>query len=195
MKFYKQTRTGITRQVDDADKSTEFYIDGPHGKGFNLTPDNSNGTHVIFMGGTGALPFMDLFAYLARKLLTENSPDYSIFPDEKFDELNSNAKWVVYGYFPSRDRSVGLEFWELINDLHIKFQKESVFKFIPVFTRDGGARLTEQNIDEILTKIYLNSVITRIFVCGPPPQNNLFQRCMRRISRKIGLPRNWYDIL
>ena len=47
------------------------------------------------MGGTGALPFMDLFAYLVRKLLSEVDPMYSIFPDEKFTEIHPNAKWVV----------------------------------------------------------------------------------------------------
>ena len=79
IKFYKETKTGITRQINDATIDTEFYIDGPQGKGFNFTQNNSNGTHVIFMGGTGALPFMDLFAYLARKLLKEFAPNYSIF--------------------------------------------------------------------------------------------------------------------
>lgn len=110
IKFYKETKTGITRQIDEATNETEFYIDGPQGKGFNFTPENSDGTHVIFMGGTGALPFMDLFAYLGRKILKENSPDYAIFPDEEFNEIHSDAKWIVYGYFPSRERSVGLEY-------------------------------------------------------------------------------------
>ena len=55
IKFYKETKTGITRQIDDATPETEFYIDGPQGKGLNLTPENSNGTHVIFMGGTGTV--------------------------------------------------------------------------------------------------------------------------------------------
>ena len=175
IKFYKETQTGITRQIDDASGSDEFYIDGPHGKGFNFTPENSDGTHVIFMGGTGALPFMDLFAYLGRKILKENSPDYSIFPDEKFTDLHPNAKFVVYGYFPTRDRSVGLEFCEMIDALH-KIFKSNAFQFNPVFTREGGGRLTEQKIDEILTSIYLNSIIKRLLVCGPPPQNNMFQQ-------------------
>ena len=40
------------------------------------------------MGGTGVLPFMDLFAYLARRLLDEKAPNYSLFPDEKFTEIH-----------------------------------------------------------------------------------------------------------
>ena len=153
IKFYKETQTGITRQIDDASSSDEFYIDGPQGKGFNFTPDNSDGTHVIFMGGTGALPFMDLFAYLGRKILKECDPTYSIFPDERFSDLHPNAKFVVYGYFPSRDKSVGLEFWELIDSLYKKYKKDDMFKFIPVFTREGGSRLSEERIDEILSSI------------------------------------------
>ena len=147
------------------------------------------------MGGTGALPFMDLFAYLTRKLLSEVDPMYSIFPDEKFTEIHPNAKWVVYGYFPSRDKSVGLEFCELIDQAHKKHKRDDVFQFIPVFTREGGVRLTEEKIEDILTGLLTEGDIKRVFVWGPPPQNNMFQKWMRRISKKIGLPRDCYDIL
>ena len=164
IKFYKETKTGITRQIDDATPETEFYIDGPQGKGFNFTPENSNGTHVIFMGGTGALPFMDLFAYLVRKLLSEVDPMYSIFPDEKFTEIHLNAKWVVYGYFPSKERSVGLEFCELIAQAFKKYRRDDVFQFVPVFTREGGSRLSVAKIEEILTDIHLDREIKRVFV-------------------------------
>ena len=195
IKFYRETKTGITRQIDDATPQTEFYIDGPQGKGFNFTPENSNGTHVIFMGGTGSLPFMDLFAYLARKILKENSPNYAIFPDEEFNEIHPNAKWIIYGYFPTRERSVGLEIWELVEALHKKFNKSDVFTFIPVFTREGGSRLTEQKIGEIISGIHQLTNIKRIFVCGPPSQNNMFQKWMRDVAKKTDLPRDCYEIL
>ena len=138
---------------------------------------------------------MDLFAYLGRKLLKENDPTYSIFPDEEFQELHPNAKWVIYGYYPSRDRSVGLEFWELIASLYRKYGKQDVFQYNPVFTREGGSRLSVERIDEILTDITTKSEIKRLFVWGPPPQNNMFQKWMRRISKKIGLSRDCYEIL
>jgi NAD(P)H-flavin reductase len=49
---------------DQLEKS--FILDGPHGKGLELKA-TSQGTHVIFAGGTGILPFLDLFDYLLRK--------------------------------------------------------------------------------------------------------------------------------
>ena len=70
-----------------------------------------------------------------------------------------------------------------------------MFKFIPVFTREGGFRLDEKKIYQILTKIHTKSEIQRVFVWGQPPQNNLFQKWMRRISEKISLRRDWYEVL
>ena len=46
--------------------STSFSVMGPHGKGLQLNA-NSTGSYVIFVGGTGVLPFLDLFDFLLRK--------------------------------------------------------------------------------------------------------------------------------
>lgn len=110
IKFYKQTKTGISKQLDDAKESDQFYITGPLGGGLDLSAENITGTNVMFMGGTGILQFLDTLAYLLRKLITEKEPEKAVFPGEEFDDYFSNVKFVVYAYYPTSKASVALEF-------------------------------------------------------------------------------------
>jgi NAD(P)H-flavin reductase len=45
-----------------------YVIKGPYGMGLGLNPE-SEGLHIAFVGGTGILPFLDLFDYLLKKAI------------------------------------------------------------------------------------------------------------------------------
>ena len=45
-----------------------FIIEGPFGNGLELK-DDDKGDFVIFVAGTGILPFLDLFEFLLRKMI------------------------------------------------------------------------------------------------------------------------------
>jgi NAD(P)H-flavin reductase len=102
-KIYPQTDKGISKQLNNAQEQDRFFIHGPIGRGLQIDKYNSNGLHIIFVGGTGILPFMDLFAYIGRKLISENDERYSVFPDEQFVDLSESAQFIVYAYFPTRE--------------------------------------------------------------------------------------------
>ena len=128
IKHYPQSSSGISHQVHVSSGADQFFIHGPIGKGLEIDRFNSNGIHAIFIGGTGILPFMDLFAYIGRKLLKDNDPNYAIFPDEEFTDLSDEAVFEIFAYFPTREDAVGIDFVENIEKLHKKIQKRRNFQ-------------------------------------------------------------------
>ena len=69
IKYYEQSKNGITKQLLQHNKHDRYFISGPLSRGYDLSSENMSGTTVVFVGGTGVLPFMDLFAYLIRKII------------------------------------------------------------------------------------------------------------------------------
>jgi ferredoxin-NADP reductase len=57
----------------------EYHISDPIGLGLELV---DGGNYLVFCGGTGILPFMDLFAYLLRRAVYTIRPEKALFPDE-----------------------------------------------------------------------------------------------------------------
>lgn len=189
MKIYPQSSNGITRQLIDGDDNQHFTIDGPFGIGLNLTPKNIKGKTVIFLGGTGILPFIDFFAYLYRLLIKERDPMKNLFYDEEFEEHFKQAHFTVYAYYPNRSEAVGYELCSNISEFYFQNRVEERFKFIPTFTQEGGNRLSKQEIIEILKKHHseIESELKNVWVCGPPSMNNMFQRIKKDLTRDLNL--------
>ena len=188
IKHYPQSETGISHQVHTSAGANQFYIHGPLGKGLEFDRFNSSGINLIFVGGTGILPFMDLFAYLARKLLKENDPDYAIFPDENFEDLSDAAVFEVFAYFPTREEAVGIEFIESLEKLHLKFSKGGNFKLNLILTKRDGHRHSNEELIELICEFKkIHTRINKLWVCGPPPMNYQFERLMPTIIEKTEL--------
>ncbi|CAI2385131.1 unnamed protein product [Moneuplotes crassus] len=181
IKFYDQSKKGLTRLLANVQDRDEFIISKPLGKGLDLRPEAISGTNVLFLGGTGVLPFLDLFAYLARMVIRDNSPSDSLIRNEEFDECFKDSKFIVYGYYPTQGEAVALDFLMKLSDLFSHFQKQPQFSFTPVFTRQGGEHLTSNSLYSLLDPISSTSTLRTIWVCGPPKMNNLFQRIHRNI--------------
>lgn len=64
IKNYK-TITGLSAQLHVLSHK-KYIIYGPKGLGLRLNT-KSEGNHIIFAGGTGILPFLDLFDFLLKK--------------------------------------------------------------------------------------------------------------------------------
>jgi len=106
MKYYPQTRKGISRQLVNATNDDYFYINAPVNKGLDFGGDVPVGTIIILVGGTGVLPFMDLLAYTARSLIAEKSNQGPIFEGEKFHDDISKASIIVYSYNHCAEHSI-----------------------------------------------------------------------------------------
>ena len=188
IKHYPQSQTGISTQVHNAEVGDKFYIHGPVGRGLELNINNSLGLNIIFVGGTGILPFMDLFAYILRKLLAENDREYEMFPGETFDDLAETSKFIIYAYFPTRSESIGIDFLEKVENLHKKYGKGEKFKVNVIFTREEDEKLSDEELLQLLQDHkYTDERINKLWICGPPPMNQQFNKLSGEIKEKTGL--------
>ena len=195
LKYYEQSKNGITKQLLNNNKDDRFFISGPLSRGFDLTKDNMKGTTLIFVGGTGVLPFMDVFAYMARRIINKNNPSFEVFPGEKFEDELEEANFVVYGYYPREADACAIEFCKKASEIHEKYSEENKFKFIPKFTRDGDKRLDKQQMLKLLKKHHESTGIKNLWICGPPSMNNMFQECKKKICKEFELSHKSFEIL
>ena len=196
IKFYEQTQTGISRQAHYPISGDQYFIHGPVGRGLEIDKHNSGGVNIIFVGGTGILPFMDLFAYIGRRILKKHNPRCAIFPDELFTDLANDAQFVIYAYFPTREDCIGIELLEAIEKLHQKHGKADMFKLNLSLTRKGGRKHNNEEIVELLSEYkQIHGRINKLWVCGPPVMNDQFQRLMPTIQERTGIENEDYAIL
>ncbi|CAI2386799.1 unnamed protein product [Moneuplotes crassus] len=184
IKFYPQARNGLTKKLDNVQPDDEFIISKPLGSGLDLTPGNITGTNVVFLGGTGVLPFIDFFAYLARYLINEKSPSDSMLSQEKFEPYFKEAKFIIYVAYQTQTEAIGLEILTKISELFSHFGEQERFKLTTIFTREGGKKLDKQSIYDILKENSQLDYLKNVWVCGPPKMNNMFQR-IRKDLRKL----------
>ena len=152
--------------------------------------------NIIFLGGTGVLPFVDLIAYLGRLLINEKSPGNNIFGEEKFEEHFKDASFVCYAYYQRPSDAVSYELIQAIADLYKHYGFENRFKLIPIFTRErGGERLDIEKIYRLLDKHHQESPLKNLWVCGPPKMNNMFQRIRKTLIKKYELSNHKIEIL
>ncbi|CAI2386100.1 unnamed protein product [Moneuplotes crassus] len=196
LKNYPMSTKGISPQVFNATYQEQFYLQGPMGAGFDYTEENLQGTNVVFCGGTGILPFMDLFAYLGRRLVASHCSDYSMFADETISSKESQARFIIYAYFQTRQDCIGIEMVEKIEKLYQKYNKGEFFKLNLILTSEGGQKLDNDDIIELLQDYSMvGGGLNKLLVCGPPTMNNLFQKLTGKIIEKVGLDQCAVDIL
>jgi NAD(P)H-flavin reductase len=194
MKFYPQSKNGITKQLMDSDDNQMFLINGPFGKGLDFSAESICGNNIIFLGGTGVLPFVDFFTYLGRSLYNQVNSS-NLIENENFEDHFKQASFVVYGYFPKESEAVALELCSKISEFHAQNNAQERFSFIPIFTREGGERLGKDKIFDILSNYHSESKLKNVWVCGPPPMNNMFQRFRKEIIKRYDLSPNQLEIL
>jgi len=195
LKFYPQSKNGITKQLLNDNENDRFFISGPLSRGYDLTAGNMKGTTIVFVGGTGVLPFMDLFAYMARRIIHKNDPSKDVFPGEDFEDELEEANFVVYGYYPKAADACAIDFCNKASEIAKQYKAEDKFKFTPIYTRDGGKRLDKEQMFELLKSHHESTGIKNLWVCGPPPMNNMFQQHKKQINKEFELSLKSFEIL
>lgn len=195
IKVYHQTKTGVAKQLWNAEPNQKFYMDGPMGKELDFDLPNPDGTYLLFVGGTGILPYMDIFAYMVRKLIAERNNEGSIFPGENFDIDLNRVKFIVYAYYQNQENACGYEFTKKVADVFKKYGVEEQFQFYPKFTRSGDKRLDKKSLLELLRDYKDKGGVKRVWVCGPPPMNNMFTKYTKSVIKTLGISKNQIDIL
>lgn len=167
----------------------------PVGKGLEIKANQLQGSYVIFVGGTGILPYMDFFAYIGRQFIAKNSKESAVFANEDFNVDTSDMTVTIYAYHTDAANAVGYEFMSNLQKVYKKFNGEDKFNYIPQFTRAGHRKLSLEVVNELLSDQKSKSGVNKVWVCGPPPMNNLFYRYKSQIAKNIGIPKFCIDVL
>ena len=123
-----------------------------------------DGTNVAFTGGTGILVFLDLIALL-------------ICDKQQF---TPKFKFLLYFAAPSIDEAIGIELCQKARDLGLIDLRLKI---------GSGPRWDQTFIQRELEQI---GKIRKVFVCGPPAMNEVFDKAFEQIATGLGL--SWKDI-
>mmetsp|Transcript_22999 Transcript_22999/g.28540 ORF Transcript_22999/g.28540 Transcript_22999/m.28540 type:complete len:275 (-) Transcript_22999:119-943(-) len=185
----KTTNSETPLEVMPADNA--YYIKGPMGKGLQL---QSTGVHVAFCAGTGALVFLDLVASLLIKNCFDK--DGRKLP-KGIDFFEQGFQFHFYCSFRDRETAIGLELIEALQKVceHLNLTN---FKATVRLSKvdDGGPRppsWTAPYIEDELTPI--EGKIERVWVCGPPAMNELFDQTLASLRQKLMLQRSQIEIM
>ncbi|EGR34866.1 hypothetical protein IMG5_000940 [Ichthyophthirius multifiliis] len=124
-KYTKNTLNGLSKFLHIGCHKL-YNIDGPIGQGLQIN-EFSDGDHIIFVAGTGVLPFIDLLDYLLKKVIyTVIKANFGqqeanlINPyGEKYEQtLQNNFRIKFYGCFESKSMFYG---YQIVSDLYMYF--------------------------------------------------------------------------
>lgn len=99
--------------VEAREEREDFCVRGPLGCGLKLH-DLSDGKHIAFAAGTGALVFLDLVAYLLRKVVSTKESYSTVFKNETFG-LGNKFKFVFYVSFRTGKDRLGQEYCKALS--------------------------------------------------------------------------------
>ena len=161
------------------------------GKGLGL---QKNGTHIAFTGGTGSLVFIDLIALLLRVNLGLVDPDsIPIF------SRGSTFKFILYVSFPNRPDSVALSLFEGLDEV-TKAKKLKNFELVVRISSESkqgrwDEAFIEREIGKYDKKQKKSDKLARVYVCGPPPMNELFDKTLSQLIHQGDLAMGQVEIM
>lgn len=131
------------------------------GTGLKVKP---TGTHIAFSAGTGNLVFLDLAAECLLKVTGQAKDSY----------LKEGFQFIFYIYAASRDHVAGLELLERLDALDTPY-----FKLHLILTRDKTMQSEKLDSQQkIVKKMESHGKDSKVWVCGPPIMNELFEKAL-----------------
>jgi NAD(P)H-flavin reductase len=172
---------------------------GPMGTGLQV---DKTGIHIAFTGGTGSLLFLDLVAHLVRKNL-------KMLNREEDKMLDSHSfKFIFFMSFQSRDESCGLELCEGLRDICKQYSLDNFELYVRLSNLKQDPRWDHDFINQTIEKYDKSgyakaddlsetnwSPIRKIWVCGPPAMNEMFDRSLEVLGPKYRISRHSIDVL
>lgn len=107
-----------------------------------------------------------------------------MFLNEAFD-VAEGFNVSIYVFFQRKTSAIGLDILEGMQRLIEKSGRDLGFKVKIIFTQEGGSRLSKAGALNIIQKEAKDDGISKIFVCGPPPQNIMFNELKADIQKAI----------
>lgn len=163
----------ISERLDEAAIPT-FKIEGPVGRGLELTPATS-GNHVIICAGTGILPFIDLLNLflwknmydLVKKTAGANKAEEMNILKIPFDSFMNDLNIKFIGAFPNEEEFLGLDIIQKLAEISSKYDKQN-FNAVVKGCSDPNMISTKENFSsqEFLKK-NLSLTEDKYYVVGP----------------------------
>ncbi len=177
---------GVSQLLHKMESDEVFQVKGLLGKGLGL---RRQGTHIAFTGGTGALVFVDLAALLLRVNL-------GLIDPESIPLLSkgSSFRFVLYVSFPTRIDSLALDLFEGLAHVTKAKGLKNFELFIRISSEQNKGRWDESFIETEIGK-YSNKKkreeeLAKVYVCGPPPMTETFDRALTSMVLNGDLHKN-----
>jgi len=174
------TEQGLATDLFE-DKFATYSVKGPMGAGLCM---HKGGVHVAFCGGTGLLVYVDLVVHLARRMLATLS-------EKENQMVSDDFKFILYASFPSKEKTIALELCDLTAQLAKKLGKDC-FEVRWRFSSESKDRWDKDFVVKALQEI---KKVERLWVCGPPPMNEAFEKILALHHQDVGLEKSDYDIM
>ncbi|CDW78413.1 cytochrome b5-like heme steroid binding domain containing protein [Stylonychia lemnae] len=176
-------RGGVSHRIHTAYNDL-YQIKGLLGKGLGI---HQEGNHVAFVAGTGILVFVDLVAFLIRQ-------DLNLLDDVQNKILDRKKfKFTLYASFPNEEQVLCHDLIQGLQDIVSK-NDEKNFELILRISSQSKQRWDEQFIQRQL-EVQTQTDLRKIWVCGPPSMNELFDKTLDANATKYNLNRNQWEIL
>ena len=155
---------------------------------------NSNGNHIIFSGGTGILPFMDLFDFLLKKsiyhiLLTqfglgrEIAEQTNVYNEDFENIFGSKFKVLLFAAFQNQEEFEYVNFILKLYNLNKQYNLNNfdmILKFSDKSKIEGVPMMTGYFDDAFFVKNVVPDQCNKIYICGNPAMNkSIPEICLR----------------
>ncbi|EAS06748.2 DOMON domain protein (macronuclear) [Tetrahymena thermophila SB210] len=168
----------LSKKIHEKNTSIDYQIYGPLGNGLGFSELTKNQEICILCGGTGILPFLDLFDFLLKKQIQQTVPDRAKELDPfniSYDQYFQDCKFTVYAAFYQIDDFIGREWIVYLNQLS-KLSNNNLFRFVLKLSKgtipEGIEKLKQNNFQELILSEIKSDSYDKIFICGPPIMYN-----------------------
>lgn len=168
---------GLSQRLHSQEKDL-YQIKATLGKGLGLS---ESGTHIAFTAGTGILAFVDLAALMLRANLGLLSQE-ELPPQFR---QGSTFKFILYVACESKQEGIG---YELLEGLQEVTKKRGLKNFELIVRLSGSG--SRWDADYISRQLSIHEHLEKVWVCGPPAMNELFDRTFETLRNDGSLKLN-----
>ena len=174
---FKRAFSKAVHDVDISGKENNFRVEGPIGRGLEITP-KTYGTHTIICAGTGILPFVDFLNMFLWKTMYQNIRIKAGIEQAKkmnvmnlpFDDYLNGMKVNFVGAFANEREILGLDIIKKLAEISNKYQ---INNFTAIINGYSDQHILGTN--EFFTQEFLNKHVglteDKYYVVGPPMMN------------------------
>ena len=174
---FKKAFSKAVHEVDISGNENNFRVEGPIGRGLEITP-KTYGTHTIICAGTGILPFVDFLNLFLWKTMYQNIRIKAGIEQAKkmnvmnvpFDDYLNGVKINFIGAFANEREILGLDIIKKLAEISNKYQLNNFTAIINGYSDQYILGTKEFFTQEFLNK-HVGLTEDKYYIVGPPMMN------------------------